>query len=185
MSERCEIRLAGTGGQGAILAGILLAEAAIRDGKNVVQSQSYGPEARGGASRAEVVISDDEIYYPKVIQPNITLCMSQEACDKYGGQTRKDGVLILDDCHVTRAPTTQAAHAALTTIAREVTGREIVANVVGLGLLVGLTGIVSRESLEAAVRERAPRGTEEINLKALAAGFEAAQEQGGNVPTRK
>ena len=69
MSERCEIRLAGTGGQGAILAGILLAEAAIRDGKNVVQSQSYGPEARGGASRAEVVISDDEIYYPKVIQP--------------------------------------------------------------------------------------------------------------------
>ncbi len=177
MSERYEVRLAGTGGQGAILAGILLAEAAIRDGKNVVQSQSYGPEARGGASRAEVVVSDEEIHYPKVIQPDVTLCMSQEACDKYGGQMGKEGLLILDDSYVTRAPTTQAVHASLTTIAREVVGREIVANVVGLGVLVGMTGVVSRQSLEAAVRERVPRGTEEINLKALAAGFEAAERE--------
>ncbi|MEA3339600.1 MAG: 2-oxoacid:acceptor oxidoreductase family protein [Chloroflexota bacterium] len=173
--ERYEVRLAGTGGQGAILAGILLAEAAIRDGKNVVQSQSYGPEARGGASRSEVVISDDAILYPKVLQPNVTLCMSQEACDKYGGQMGKDGLLILDDCHVGRAPTTQAVRMPMTTTAQEVAGRKIVANVVGLGVLVGLTGIVSRESLEAAVKERAPQGTEEINLKALAAGFEAAK----------
>jgi len=175
MTERYEVRLAGTGGQGAILAGILLAEAAIRDGKNVVQSQSYGPEARGGASRSEVVISDDEILYPKVLQPNITLCMSQEACDKYGGQMGKDGLLILDSGHVSRAPTTKAVRVPMTTIAREDIGRAIVANVVGLGVLVGLTGIVSRESLEAAVKERAPHGTEEINLKALAAGFEAAK----------
>jgi 2-oxoglutarate ferredoxin oxidoreductase subunit gamma len=175
MARRYEVRLGGTGGQGAILAGILLAEAAIRDGNNVVQTQSYGPEARGGASRSEVVISDGSIHYPKVIQADITLCMSQEACDRYGRQMRSGGLLILDTDHVTRAPTTRAVCVPLTTLARDVTGREIVANVVGLGVMAGLTGIASREALEAAVRDRAPRGTVEINLKALAAGFEAAE----------
>jgi len=173
--ENCyEVRLAGTGGQGVILAGILLAEAAVRDGKNVTQTQSYGPEARGGTSRSEVVSSDREIHYPKVLQADITLCMSQDGCDCYGRQLRKAGWLILDAAHVTRAPTTRAVRVPITTLAREVTGREIVANVVGLGLLAGLTGIVSREALEAAVRDRAPRGTTDVNLKALAAGFEAA-----------
>jgi 2-oxoglutarate ferredoxin oxidoreductase subunit gamma len=175
MARRYEVRLAGTGGQGAILAGILLAEAAARNGKNVVQTQSYGPEARGGASRSEVVISTGEIHYPKVIEADITLCMSQEACDRYGEQTRRDGLLILDADHVTRARTTRAVRVPMTTLAREVTGREIVANVVGLGLLAGLTGIVSREALEAAVRSRAPRGTVDINLKALATGLEEAE----------
>jgi 2-oxoglutarate ferredoxin oxidoreductase subunit gamma len=174
MARRHEVRLAGTGGQGAILAGILLAEAAIRDGYNATQTQSYGPEARGGASRSEVVISDGEITYPKVVRADITLCMSQEACDRYARQMAKGGLLILDADHVARAPTTRAVRVPLTQLARDVTGREIVANVVGLGLLAGLTGIVSREALEAAVRERAPRGTAEVNLKALAAGFEAA-----------
>jgi 2-oxoglutarate ferredoxin oxidoreductase subunit gamma len=180
MAKQYEIRLAGTGGQGAILAGILLAEAAIRDGKNVVQTQSYGPEARGGASRAEVVISDGEIHYPKVTDADITLCMGQEACDRYGCQMRKDGLLILDSDHVTRAPTTRAVRVPLTSTALEVAGREIVANVVGLGVLVGLTGIVSRKALEEAVQGRAPRGTEEINLKALAAGYDAAGRVGGS-----
>jgi len=175
MGKCYEVRLAGTGGQGAILAGILLAEAAIRDGKNVAQTQSYGPEARGGASRSEVIISDDEIHYPKVIQAHITLCMSQEACDRYGSQMKKGGLLILDTDHVTRAPTTLAARVAMTGLARQVAGREIVANVVGLGVLVGLTGIVSREAMEAAIQEHVPRGTEKVNLKALAAGFEAAE----------
>lgn len=175
MARRYEVRLAGTGGQGAILAGILLAEAAIRDGKNVTQTQSYGPEARGGASRSEVVISEGEIHYPKVIRADITLCMSQEACDRYGGQMRRDGLLILDADHVTRAQTTRAVRVPMTTLAREVTGREITANVVGLGLLAGLTRIISREALEAAVRDRVPRGTADANLKALAAGYEAAE----------
>ncbi|MDY7075740.1 MAG: 2-oxoacid:acceptor oxidoreductase family protein [Chloroflexota bacterium] len=175
MARRYEVRLAGTGGQGAILAGILLADAAIRDGKNVVQTQSYGPEARGGASRSEVVISAGEIHYPKVIQAGITLCMSQTACDRYGRQMCRGGLLILDADHVTRAPTTQAVRVPMTTLARDEIGRGIVANVVGLGVLVGLTGIVSREALEAAVRDRAPHGTESINMQALAAGFEAAR----------
>jgi len=175
MARRYEVRLGGTGGQGAILAGILLAEAAVRDGKNVTQTQSYGPEARGGASRSEVVISDSDIHYPKVIEADIMLCMSQEACDRYGRQMRPGGLLILDTDHVTRAPTTRAVRVPLTQLAREAAGREIAANVVGLGVLAGLTDIVSREALEAAVRDRAPHGTADINLKAVAAGYEAAE----------
>lgn len=173
---RYEVRLAGTGGQGAILAGIILADAAIRDGKNVVQTQSYGPEARGGASRSEVVISSGEIDYPKVLDPDITLCMSQEACDRYSGDRSEDGLLIVDTDHVSRAPTTRAVRIPLTSLAQDATGRTITANVVGLGLLAGLTGVVSRNSLEEAVTARAPEGTEQTNLKALAAGYEAAKQ---------
>jgi 2-oxoglutarate ferredoxin oxidoreductase subunit gamma len=176
MEQRYEVRLAGTGGQGAILAGIILAEAAIRDGKQVVQTQSYGPEARGGASRSEVLISDGQILYPEVIHPDITLCMSQEACDQYSGQVQKNGLLILDADHVSRAPTTRAVRVPMTTLAQEVTGRAIAANVVGLGVLAALTGLVSREALEEAVRARAPRGTAALNLRALAAGYEEVRE---------
>jgi 2-oxoglutarate ferredoxin oxidoreductase subunit gamma len=158
-----------------ITAGVLLAEAAVRDGKEVVQSQSYGPEARGGASRAEVIISDHEIYYPKVIDADVLLCMSQQACDRYADQLKEHGLLILDEDHVTRAPTTKAMRASITALARKVTGRQITANVTALGLLVGLTEVVSREALEAAVRDRVPKGTEELNMKALAAGFEEAE----------
>ncbi|NLE46557.1 MAG: 2-oxoacid:ferredoxin oxidoreductase subunit gamma [Chloroflexi bacterium] len=174
MKKRCEVRLAGTGGQGVILAGILLAEAAVRDGLNVTQTQSYGPEARGGASRAEVVISSDEIDYPKVLQPDITLCMSQEACDRYGERIDRSGVLIVDSDFVSRAPTTRAVRVPLTSVARDVAGRNLMANVVGIGLIVALTGVVSRQALEEAVRARSPKGTTELNLRALAAGFEAA-----------
>ena len=113
MSERLEIRLAGMGGQGMILAGVLLADAAIRDGKNAVQTQSYGPEARGGASRSEVIISSDEIDYPEVIQADVVLCMSQHACDKYAHPLKLDGLLIVDSGHVQRLPTTLAVRADL------------------------------------------------------------------------
>jgi 2-oxoglutarate ferredoxin oxidoreductase subunit gamma len=176
MTERHEIRLAGTGGQGVILAGILLAEAAVRDGLNAVQTQSYGPEARGGASRSEVIISDEEIDYPKVIEADIMLCWSQEACDRYSGRLRKDGLLIVDEDFVRRTPTTRAARVSMTKLAEQETGRRLAANVVGLGVLTGLTEIVSRKSLEEAVRARAPKGTAEMNLKALAAGYQAADQ---------
>jgi 2-oxoglutarate ferredoxin oxidoreductase subunit gamma len=175
MAGRIEIRLAGTGGQGMILAGILLAEAAVLDGKNVVQTQSYGPEARGGASRAEVTISDDQIDHPKVLRADVLLCMSQQACDRYAEHLQERGLLIVDSSYVTRAPTTQAMRVPITELAQEATGRAITANVVALGLLVGLTGVVSREALEKAVQKRAPRGTEEMNLKALAVGIKAAE----------
>ncbi len=93
-----ELRLSGSGGQGLILAGIILAEAALHDGKNVVQSQSYGPEARGGgASKSEVIISDAPIYYPKVNKCDILLSLTQKACDKYIDSLKAGGILILDN----------------------------------------------------------------------------------------
>jgi 2-oxoglutarate ferredoxin oxidoreductase subunit gamma len=175
-ADRYEIRLAGEGGQGMILAGIILAEAAaIYDGKQVVQTQDYGPEARGGASKAEVIIGEDEIDYPKVIGADALVAMSQEACDKYFSSIKKGGMLIVDEEKVGRVPTTRAVKVPITRLAAEATGKVITANVVALGLLVGLSGVVSRAAIEQAVTARAPRGTEDINRAALAAGFAAAE----------
>ena len=177
MSEksRFEVRLAGSGGQGLMLAGIILAEAAIYDGKNAAYTQSYGPEARGGASRSEVVIAEGDIDYPKVTSADLMLCMSQESCDKYFYDLKHQGCLITDTRQVSRTPTSRAYAVDISGLAVEVTGRAITANVVALGLIVGLTGIVSRRAIEAAVTARAPQGTKEINLKALAAGLEEAE----------
>ena len=172
---RYELQLAGEGGQGLILAGIILAEAAaIYEGRNAAQTQSYGPEARGGASKSEVVISDEEIDYPKVVEADLLLAMNQEACDKYFYELKKDGMLVVDSVHVQRVPTTRAYRVPITQIAEDATGKRITANVVALGVIVGLTGVVSQPAIEKAVTARAPKGTEELNLKALHAGIEAA-----------
>jgi 2-oxoglutarate ferredoxin oxidoreductase subunit gamma len=175
-AQRIEIRLAGEGGQGMILAGVILAEAAaIYDGKNAVQTQVYGPEARGGASKAEVIISTGEIDFPEVIAADVLVALSQEACDKYASNLKKDGLLIVDKDQVGRVPLTSAVRAPVGQIAAAATGRAITTNVVTLGLLVGLTGVVSRSALEQAVIARAPKGTEAMNLAALAAGFAEAE----------
>lgn len=174
LADRTEIRLAGEGGQGMILAGIILAEAAsIHAGKNVVQSQSYGPEARGGASKSEVIISNGEIDHPEVILADVLVALSQEAYNKFHKEVKPDGLLIVDSDRVTDNGE-KAIRIPITRLAFETTGRQITANTVALGVLVGLTGIVSREDIEKAVAARAPRGTEEMNRKALEAGFEAA-----------
>jgi len=175
VSDRLEIRLAGMGGQGMILAGVLLADAAVRDGKNAVQTQSYGPEARGGASRSEVILASESIDYPEVIEADVLLCMSQQACDKYAHQLKRNGLLIVDSGHVQRMPTTRAVRADLTAWAVDATGRAITANVLALGFLVGLTGVVSREALRETVLARAPAGTQEVNLQALERGFSEAE----------
>jgi len=174
-ADRTEIRLAGEGGQGMILAGIILAEAAaIYDGKNAVQTQTYGPEARGGASKSEVIISNGEIDHPEVVSADVLVAMSQEACDKYSSGLRKNGTLVVDEEKVGRVPTTRAIKVPITKLAVEATGKAITANVVALGVLVGLTGVVSRDAIEKAVTARAPKGTEDANRAALAAGFAAA-----------
>jgi 2-oxoglutarate ferredoxin oxidoreductase subunit gamma len=173
--NRTEIRLAGEGGQGMILAGIILAEAAaIFDNKNATQTQSYGPEARGGASKAEVVISQGEIDHPEVIMADVLVAMSQEACDKYAGNLKKDGLLIVDQERVGRVPSNRAIKVPITRLAQESSGKSITASVVALGVLVGLTGVVSRNAITQAVANHAPRGTEEMNQAALSAGFAAA-----------
>lgn len=183
LGTRMEIRLAGEGGQGMILAGIILAEAAaIYDNKNAIQTQSYGPEARGGASKAEVVISTEEIDHPEVIIADVLVAMSQEACDKYAGNLKKDGLLIVDQERVGRVPSSRAIKVPITRLAQESSGKSITASVVALGVLVGLTGVVSREAITQAVAARAPKGTEEMNKAALAAGFAAADLVGKKHP---
>ena len=173
MTDRFEIALAGTGGQGMILAGLILAEAAaLFDHKQAVQSQDYGPEARGGASKSEVIISDQEIGFPKIMAADLLLAMSQESVDKYYHKLKKQGILLVDRDLVSRTPTSRAYRLPLTATAVEKTGKKLTASVVALGAIVGLTGIVYREAILAAVTDRAPKGTAELNQKALAAGFE-------------
>jgi 2-oxoglutarate ferredoxin oxidoreductase subunit gamma len=183
LEDRYEVRLAGEGGQGLILAGVILAEAAaVYDGLNAVQTQSYGPEARGGASRSEVIIAKGEIDYPKVMSADLLLCMSQEACDKFYEQVKEEGLLIVDSTTVSRLPTYRAIAVPITEIAQNATGRQITASIVALGLVTGLTGVVSRTALEKAVSDRVPSGTEELNLKALAAGFAEAERLQAAIP---
>ena len=172
--SRIEVVFTGFVGQGIVLSGVILARAALYDKKGVVQTQSYGPEARGGACRAEVIISDDVVYYPFVEEADILVAMSQEALDKYINSIRKGGQLIVDSTTITQIPRkvgVKLNKVAATDIASEKLGKAIVANIVMLGALANLTGIVSREAMEKAVRESIPRGTEEINLKALEAGY--------------
>jgi 2-oxoglutarate ferredoxin oxidoreductase subunit gamma len=167
------ISLTGTGGQGIILAGIILAEAAILEGKQAIQTQSYGPEARGGASKAEVIISDEPIDYPKIVTADILLAMSQEACTKYAGILKKGGKMIVDATNVDAIPKIDAdiVSVGITKAARDHLQKDMFANIVALGALVSSTGIVSRKAVTEAVLDRVPKGTEEVNTKALELGF--------------
>ena len=179
--DRYEVRLAGMGGQGMILAGRILAEAvAIYDGRNAVQTQDYGPEARGGASKSEVIISDDEIDYPKVIQADLLVCMSQEASDRYYYDLKGGGLLILDTDHVDRPPTSLAVSLPITQMALEASGREITASMVSLGAICGLTDVVTEGALEQAIEALVPKGTTEMNLAAMRAGLERARQLSSN-----
>lgn len=176
-----EIRIGGFGGQGVIMAGIILGKAAsLFDGNNAVQTQSYGPEARGGASKCEVIISDDEINYPKVENPNILVAMSHEALLKYIVDLEDGGILIIDsssniveediadfvkDHNITvyRAETTKTA--------TEDIGLKIVANIVMIGVITKITNVISKESAIKAIESSVPKGTEEKNINAFEAGY--------------
>lgn len=175
---RIEVRLTGFGGQGIVLSGIILARAAMHDKKGVVQSQSYGPEARGGACHSEVVISDESIHYPLVDEPDILVAMSQEALDKHMNSLKRGGILIIDSDTITRIPDeseVKVTKVPAASLASEKLGKGIAANIVMLGALTNLTGIVSKEAMEKAALESAPRGTEETNLRALKEGYLCAQ----------
>ena len=173
-TDRYEIRLSGSGGQGLILAAVILSEAIGESGKNVVQSQSYGPEARGGASKSDVVISDSEIYYTKAMKLDLLLAMTQEALDTYIDDLKENGTLIVDTTLVTEIKAQHYYGLPFTQLAREEAGHIMVANVIALGAIAELTDIVDRDTLTRAVLNRAPRGTEEKNKKALEIGFREA-----------
>jgi 2-oxoglutarate ferredoxin oxidoreductase subunit gamma len=177
MGYHYEIRLSGEGGQGIVLAGVILAEAAaIYDGKNATQTQVYGPESRGGASKAEVIISDEEIDYPKAISVDLLLALTQAAADKFSHDLKPSGILVLDSSKVRDVPKGEFAVHNLPIIdtAKETVGKAMVANIVSLGVIVGLSKVVSRRAIEEAVLARVPKGTEELNRRALEAGFALA-----------
>jgi 2-oxoglutarate ferredoxin oxidoreductase subunit gamma len=177
--SRKEIRLSGFGGQGIIKTGYIIGEAvSIHDGKNATFTQSYGPESRGGAAAAQVVISDEPISYPHVIDPAILVVMSQGAYNKYVPAFRRDGLLIIDE---DLAETDEAAEGVrilsipATRLAEEL-GRKIVANVVMLGFLTAVTDLASVEAMKKAVLSSVPKGTEELNLKAFERGYVYGQQ---------
>lgn len=177
MGFRYEIRLSGSGGQGLILMSIILAEAiGIYDGKFVSQTQSYGPEIWGGSSKAEVIMSDEDIDYPNAMNVDLLLAMNQKSCDEYYGELKQGGILIVDSTFVQQVPTQRAFSIPFTRIAREEFKLEMVANIVALGAIAQLTSIVSPKSIEAAVSARVPRGTEKMNRDALKAGIRAAKQ---------
>jgi 2-oxoglutarate ferredoxin oxidoreductase subunit gamma len=170
---RHEVRFSGFGGQGIILLAVILGRAAaIYENIYAVQTQVYGPEARGGASMSAVIIDDEPILYPKVANPDIFVIMSQQGFEKYGADAPEDAIMLVDSGLVHSRPLCTCYEISATSEAKNELGRVIVANIVMLGALVSATGVVSRESIEKAVLDSVPKGTEELNLKALRKGFE-------------
>ena len=173
---RKQIRLSGSGGQGVITAAIIYAEAAVAEGKEAVQSQSYGPEARGGASKSEVIIDDSPIYHPHVKTPDVVLAMTQKAADKYYGDLHKDGILVLDTDLVPEPPAFKnIVRVPITKIAIEQVGKSLFANIVALGVLTKIIGLVDLETVKTAVSHRVPPHTIEANMKALQLGYDAVK----------
>ena len=180
-AERFEVTLSGSGGQGMILAGKILAEAAsIFDHKEAVMTQSYGPEARGGASRAEIIISSSKIDYPKAMKVNILLAMTQEAMDKYGKLLEPDGLLIVDEVLVKNVPDEikNVFKAPFTSLASKLLDAPIVANIIALSSLAAITGIISRDALIRAVIDRVPEKVIVLDRVAVDAGFKAVLDSG-------
>jgi 2-oxoglutarate ferredoxin oxidoreductase subunit gamma len=177
-----EIRLSGSGGQGILFAGDILAEAAaIYEGKSVAQNTAYGGQVRGGASKCEVLIGDpgEEIEFPEVIKADILLAMNQESADRFAHEVKDEGVMIVDASQVNRIPEIRCriVSVPITEIAREAFKSALAANMVALGVLVATTGAASVKAIEQAIDEKAPRGTSEMNKKAFLLGIEAAKTQ--------
>ncbi len=185
MSDRYEIRLCGSGGQGLILAGVILAEAAaLHDGKNAVQTQSYGPESRGGFSSSVVIISNEDIDYPKATKVDVLLALTQQAANMYAGNIKDEGILIIDDEMVREIPMGKYRiyRLPIIKIAKTQLGKVIVANIVALGAIVGITRVVSTDAIKKALFSKIPKGTERLNLSALEGGMELAIEASNMVP---
>ena len=173
---RKQLRLSGSGGQGVITAAIILAEAAVSEGKQAVQSQSYGPEARGGASKSEVIIDEEKIFHPHVKNPDFVLAMTQKAADKYFSDLKEDGVLILDDDLVPNSPDFKnIVRVPITNLAIEKVGKPLFANIVALGVLAKITKLVDFETIKKSVANRVPPHTVEQNMLALQIGFDAVE----------
>ncbi|MCS7363913.1 MAG: 2-oxoacid:acceptor oxidoreductase family protein [archaeon GB-1867-035] len=171
---RWEVRISGLGGQGIILSGYILGKAAsIFDGKYAVQTESYGPEARGSRAKSDVIISTEEIDYPYASELDVLIALSQDAYNYYKGTVKPGGTIIVDEdlVEVDSPPkNVKIFKVPATRIASDL-GRKIVANVVMLGAFSAITKMVTFDALKKAVLDSVPRGTEELNLKALESGW--------------
>ena len=178
--ESKRIVFSGSGGQGVITAAIILAEAAaVHEALNAVQTQSYGPEARGGATRSDVVISEKPIRYPKVINPHYLICLTQEAYNKYSGIIRPGGLCLTDNHFVKPSRKVDARQVELDmyNAVMDKIGKPIVFNICMLGALIGLTRLVSAESVMKVLETKIPPGFLDLNQKALDLGLDLADQQ--------
>jgi 2-oxoglutarate ferredoxin oxidoreductase subunit gamma len=177
--NRYEIRIAGFGGQGVVTIGKIVGlAAALYDKRNAVQTQSYGPESRGGACKAEIVLSDGEVHYPKVRSADVLVALSQTAQDVYLKELKPGGILIIDpltvvketnrsDIRVVKVPTTEIAHQV---------GNKKFQNMVALGALCQLSGVITPDALEKAIAETVPPKTLSQNIEAFKKGIEYVRE---------
>ena len=183
--SKMELRLAGSGGQGVILATVILAEAAVLAGKHTAQSQAYGPEARGGSCKAEVLISDAPIGFTKVQQPTFLMVLTQKALAEYGHDLPENCMVLADESlqipqelslpHLTRLPILRTA--------QEKVGKLMTANIVAVGAINALLGLVSQDKLREAVMLHVPKGTEALNERALEAGLALGGQTAAPSPT--
>lgn len=172
---RKEIRFSGFGGQGVILMGHILGEAAVLDGKDATLTKSYGPEARGGACSTDIIISDDRVNYPQVRDPDVLISMSQESLETYIPALSEEGILMIDTSLVESSREGNVGLPA-TEIAEEKIGIKQVANIVMLGYFTAMTEFVTKDSMKEAIEDLVPEGTEEKNLEAFESGYERGQE---------
>lgn len=169
---RYEIRLAGSGGQGLILAGIILAEAlALQEDRHVVQTESFGPEARGGASKCDIIFSDKEIFYPKARKFDLLLALSQKACDEYSSDITTDGVLLVDAKYVKKY-LKRGISFPFSQVSKEYLNTELFANIIALGVISAISKIVTTDELASVLPSRVPKAMIEANLRALNLGRE-------------
>lgn len=172
--ERSRLVFSGSGGQGVITAAIILAKAAvIFEGKNATQSQSYGAAARGGATRSDVLISESDIYFPKVVQPNILVSLTQESYNTFSGIIRPGGLLLVDSKFVSIENKVDAKHISLPMyeMVMEKIGKPIVFNICMLGALLGATRLVRGESILKVLQTTIPKDFMEMNKTALELGI--------------
>ena len=166
------VRFSGFGGQGVILAGVIYAHAGIFDGKNVVQTQSYGSSSQGGACKCDVIISDEQIYELEFPEPDILIALSQQSYDKYAPQLKKEGTLFVEKDLVEIKQKHQNIYPlSATDIAYKKFGRKIMANMIVLGYMTALLGIVSKEAVRRAIQEHVPPKTEDQNIQAFEEGY--------------
>ena len=170
-----ELTIAGVGGQGSILAGVILGSAAVTyDKKFAVQTQAYSSELRGGFAAAWVIISDEPVVFPRVIRPDVLVAQAQDSISRFGETIKPDGILILDKDMVSATPekVERVYGIEATSIARNMVQSPLTANMVMLGALCKVTGVVNRKALEQAIKKAVPEGKDQMNLEAFNLGFE-------------